>query len=88
MAPANEANAMPTSAVARQDADPRIKVSTSPYRGEVDFSALARVAGGYSLDPVSIADLLRNAFVYPPHSIYRDVKVCFHSLAFSIPSFV
>lgn len=26
------------------------------------------------LDPVSVADLLRNAFVYPPHSIYEDVK--------------
>src|SRR5690606_29836289 len=32
-------------------------------------------ADGRPLDPVSIADLLRNAFVYPPHSIYRDVKV-------------
>ena len=27
------------------------------------------------LDPVSVADLLRNAFVYPPHSIYEDVKL-------------
>lgn len=27
------------------------------------------------LDLVSIADLLRNSFVYPPHSVYRNVKV-------------
>jgi hypothetical protein len=65
---------MPSSATA-SDLDPRIKVSTSPYRGEVDFSPLAGLAGARPLDPVSIADLLRNAFVYPPHSIYRDVKV-------------
>ena len=27
------------------------------------------------VDPVSVADLLRNAFVYPPHSIHEDVKL-------------
>ena len=27
------------------------------------------------LDPISVADLLRNAFVYPPHSIYKDTKL-------------
>ncbi len=65
---------MPVSPVALRDVSPRIKLSTSPYRGEVDFTPLREVGGG-QLDPVSIADLLRNAFVYPPHSIYRDVKV-------------
>lgn len=62
-------------AVARQNRDPRIKLSTSPYRGGVDFTPLSGLGAGQPLDPVSIADLLRNAFVYPPHSIYRDVKV-------------
>jgi len=66
---------MPTTAPAVQDIEPRIHLSASPYRGEVDFTPLSRLAGGEPLDPVSIADVLRNAFVYPPHSIYRDVKV-------------
>ena len=58
------------------DPDPRIQLTTSPYQGEVDFSSLGDMADGRApLDPVSIADLLRNAFVYPPHSIYRDVKL-------------
>lgn len=48
---------------------------TSPYAGAVDFSPLAlRHAPGHGIDPVSLADLLRNGFVYPPHTIYRDVK--------------
>ena len=55
--------------------DGHIKLSISPYRGEADFTPLAQLAGERALDRVSIADLLRNAFVYPPHSIYRDVKV-------------
>lgn len=55
---------------------PRIQLTTSPYQDEVDFSALEGLARGSApLDLVSIADLLRNTFVYPPHSIYRDVKV-------------
>lgn len=53
-----------------------IQVNTSAYQDEVDFSPLdALERGQASLDPVSIADLLRNTFVYPPHSIYRNVKV-------------
>lgn len=48
---------------------------TSPYVGEADFSALARGdTAGSAIDQVSLADLLRNGFVYPPHTIYRDVK--------------
>lgn len=61
---------------ALRGSDACVQVSASPYAGEADFSALGSLsARQLPLDPVSIADLLRNAFVYPPHSIYRDVKV-------------
>ncbi|MEP7098193.1 MAG: asparagine synthase-related protein [Dokdonella sp.] len=54
----------------------RIQINVSPHAGEVDFSALDGHGGGQAmLDPVSIADLLRNGFVYPPHTIFRDVRV-------------
>ncbi|WP_049623639.1 asparagine synthase-related protein [Frateuria defendens] len=53
----------------------RIQIHLPPGAREVDFSSLAEHAHGAALDAVSIADLLRNAFVYPPHSIYQDVKV-------------
>ncbi|WP_158544979.1 asparagine synthase-related protein [Dyella monticola] len=54
----------------------RIQVNLSPYQDEVDFSPLDGLEHGDApLDLVSIADLLRNTFVYPPHSIYRNVKV-------------
>jgi len=66
---------MPTTVAVPQGTHSRIKLSTSPYRGEADFAPLSDSAGARPLDPVSIADVLRNAFVYPPHSIYRDVKV-------------
>lgn len=53
-----------------------VQVNTSPYQGEVDFSSLDGLENSQApLDLVSIADLLRNTFVYPPHSIYRNVKV-------------
>jgi hypothetical protein len=53
-----------------------IQVTTSPYQSGVDFSALEGLdRGNAPIDSVSVADLLRNTFVYPPHSIYRDVKV-------------
>lgn len=53
-----------------------VQINMSPHAGEVDFSKFGtyRRAIG-ALDPTSVADLLRNAFVYPPHSIYRHVKV-------------
>ena len=48
---------------------------TSPYKGPADFSPLDTYRPhGNSIDYVSLADLLRNAFVYPPHTIFRDVK--------------
>ncbi|KAA0069378.1 hypothetical protein CIW53_11910 [Rhodanobacter sp. T12-5] len=57
-------------------ARPRIQINVSPHAGEVDFSALDGHAGGRApIDRVSIADLLRNGFVYPPHTIFGDVKV-------------
>ncbi|WP_158628778.1 asparagine synthase-related protein [Dyella choica] len=53
-----------------------IQIATSPYLSEIDFSPLERFQGGeVSLDLVSLADLLRNSIVYPPHSIYRNVKL-------------
>jgi hypothetical protein len=53
----------------------KIYLHTSPHDGEVDFSPLeTRDANGASIDVVSVADILRNSFVYPPHTIFRDVK--------------
>ncbi|WP_233842935.1 asparagine synthase-related protein [Dyella sp. 2HG41-7] len=53
-----------------------VQIDTSPYQSEVDFSQLDSFQGSdASVDPVSIADLLRTTFVYPPHSVYRNVKV-------------
>ncbi len=47
-------------------------VPSAPQRG---ICAPAPPPPAARLDPVSVADLLRNAFVYPPHSIYEDVKL-------------
>ncbi len=54
--------------------DDRIQIFAPNCTTAVDFSPLRdRVRGG-ALDPVSVADILRNAFVYPPHSVYENVK--------------
>ena len=53
----------------------RQQITMSPYYGLTDFSGLPPERGSARLDPVSLADLLRNGFVYPPHSIYCDTKV-------------
>lgn len=54
----------------------RIQITTSPNAGEADLSPLRAHGQDFaSLDLVSIADILRNASVYPPHTIYHDVKV-------------
>jgi hypothetical protein len=54
----------------------RIQIGLSPHEGIPDFAPLADYPGGAAaLDLVSVADLLRNSFVYPPHTIYKDVKV-------------
>lgn len=56
----------------------RVQIAASPYQDapEVDFSMVeGSGVGNAVLDPISVADLLRNGFVYPPHSIYSNVKV-------------
>lgn len=50
------------------------QIETSPYAGTPDLSPLARRRAG-RIDAVSVADLLRNSFVYPPHSILDEVKL-------------
>jgi len=67
---------------ARADADVvdgaarRLQIAMSPYLGRPDFSALTdEYRATAPLDLVSVADLLRNGFVYAPHSIYRDFKL-------------
>lgn len=63
----------------------KIRIPASPYAGEADFSVLDAfdVAGGTSIDMVSLADLLRNSFVYPPHTIYNDVNIL--TTGFAVP---
>lgn len=52
-----------------------VQIFARECQASVDFSPLDHHArDAAELDPVSIADLLRNAFVYPPHSIYQSVK--------------
>lgn len=54
----------------------RIQINTSPNDNAWDFSSLAGYGQGLaSIDPVSIADILRNGFVYEPNTIYKDVKI-------------
>ncbi|GGA42735.1 asparagine synthase-related protein [Dyella nitratireducens] len=53
-----------------------IQINTSPNDAVWDFSPLAGHARDLaSIDLVSIADILRNGFVYEPHTIYKDVKI-------------
>lgn len=52
-----------------------VQITMSPYYGDPDFSALESTAARAPVDLVSVADLLRNAFVYPPHSVYEGVKL-------------
>src|SRR3546814_2005230 len=50
----------------------RLQITMSPYYGESDFSGLdSSSTRGARIDPVSLADLLRNGFVYAPHSIFE-----------------
>ena len=54
----------------------RRQITMSPYYGRPDFTGIGGVAGPQrSIDMVSVADILRNAFVYPPHSIFEDIKL-------------
>ena len=55
---------------------PDMQITLSPYIEEPDLSGLpAGFADRARLDWVSVADLLRNGFVYPPHSILEEVKL-------------
>lgn len=57
-------------------AERRRQITMSPYFGRPDFSGLSDgCRDRMRVDFVSLADLLRNGFVYPPHSIFADVKV-------------
>lgn len=70
-APRTEYRARPTA-----PATGKIQINTSPSLGEVDFSPLARHERSIgAIDRVSVADVLRNAFVYPPHTVYANVKI-------------
>ena len=52
-----------------------VQINMSPFHGACDFSGLAGVAPQAQIDLVSVADLMRNGFVYPPHSIFENVKL-------------
>ncbi len=66
----------PADAITADGEARRLQIAMSPYLDEPDFSALTdEYKAGAPLDLVSVADLLRNAFVYTPHSIYRDLKL-------------
>lgn len=54
---------------------PPVQITMSPYYGDPDFSAVESRAAQAPTDLISVADILRNAFVYPPHSVYEDVKL-------------
>ena len=78
-APVVEPPALPPKPLMRTDSDRasrRLQITMSPYLGDPDFTGLTDEYTALApLDPVSVADLLRNGFVYAPHSIYRDVKL-------------
>jgi len=57
-------------------AKPNRQITMSPYHGAPDFSSLVDGRNiDSALDRVSIADLLRNGFVYAPHSIFENLKL-------------
>lgn len=52
------------------------QITMSPYYGMPDFSPLAgNRACRERIDLVSVADILRNAAVFPPHSIFEGLKL-------------
>lgn len=71
----------------------RTQITMSPYYGIPDFSRLGRAGEpAPPVDEVSVADLLLNAFVYPPYSIYEGVRLvtfgfCPHDDMHSAPRF-
>ena len=59
----------------RSRSSTQMQITMSPYYGKPDFSNLGTDGVRGRIDPVSVADILRNAFVYPPHSIFEDIKL-------------
>src|SRR5688500_18224624 len=54
----------------------RTQITMSPYYGRPDFTGIAGpTAPPRSIDLVTVAGILRNAFVFPPHSIFEGVKL-------------
>lgn len=51
------------------------QITMSPYYGTPDFTPLDSASASPPVDLVSVADLLRNAFVYPPFSILQGVRL-------------
>ena len=69
-----DSQAIPARVEARKAAP--VQIMMSPYYGRPDFSGLVgQGAPARTIDPVAVADVLRNAFVYPPNSIFEDVKL-------------
>jgi len=53
-----------------------MQITMSPYYGKPDFSPLTgNRACREQIDLVSVADILRNAAVFPPHSIFEGLKM-------------
>ena len=53
-----------------------VQITMSPYYGKPDFSPLTgNRACREKIDLVSVADILRNAAVFPPHSIFKGLKM-------------
>lgn len=52
-----------------------MQIAVSPYFGPVDLARLQACPADACVDRVSLADILRNSFVYPPHSIFEGVKL-------------
>jgi asparagine synthetase B (glutamine-hydrolysing) len=50
-----------------------MQLQVSPYIGAPAFSRLEHNRTNAPIDLVSLADLLRNSFVYPPHSILEGI---------------
>ena len=53
----------------------QIQLLASPFYGDPEVSRLAGERMQGPLDTVSLADLLRNGFVYPPYSIHQSVRL-------------
>ncbi|WP_221250093.1 asparagine synthase-related protein [Desulfuromonas versatilis] len=56
------------------------ELNMSPYCGTINFEDFDVARSDSEIDLISIADLLRNGFVYPPHSVYRNLKI--HTFGF------